>query len=428
MSGITRAATAGTIRFNLPTGTQDATNGIRTTTANVNGILGGWATATNVSGVTNFAANDGSGGVVPVTSAAKSDVTTWASADHVSDGASGYAGTVLQNLGVSSLRFDSVADSTVTIAAGRVLTIVSGGVLQTSAASGSIISPTLTGGRLVSGASSELIFTTDATTPARPLLVSTAIGGAHTLTKSGNGILKLSGVNDFTGVTYLKAGTLQVEGGNAIGDNSLVNLSTTRSSVFELLGNETIGGILGGNAAQGGETYVRLAANTLRINQPASQSLTAFLYGDAGSSFVLNAGSLGNLNYSSNTSATFLGSVVVNGGMFQMSGNGALGVTAITVTKAALLFDNNGTTRLATRIPDASPITLHSADGPWSGQTYPSGLAVRTDQNAVTSETIGALNFGSGASYLYATASGGTSAVAGVTASRRTTSTSVLAT
>ena len=417
MSGITRAATAGTIRFNLPTGTQDATNGIRTTTANVNGILGGWATATNVSGVTNFAANDGSGGVVPVTSAAKSDVTTWASADHVSDGASGYAGTVLQNLGVSSLRFDSVADSTVTIAAGRVLTIVSGGVLQTSAASGSIISPTLTGGRLVSGASSELIFTTDATTPARPLLVSSAIGGAHTLTKSGNGILKLSGVNDFTGVTYLKAGTLQVEGGNAIGDNSLVNLSTTRSSVFELLGNETIGGILGGNAAQGGETYVRLAANTLRINQPASQSLTAFLYGDAGSSFVLNAGSLGNLNYSSNTSATFLGSVVVNGGMFQMSGNGALGVTAITVTKAALLFDNNGTTRLATRIPDASPITLHSADGPWSGQTYPSGLAVRTDQNAGTSETIGALNFGSGASYLYATASGGTSAVAGVTAS-----------
>ncbi|MBV5332690.1 autotransporter-associated beta strand repeat-containing protein, partial [bacterium] len=193
---------------------QDSTNGFRTTTANVNGILGGWATAANASGVTNFAANDGSGGIVLVTSAIKADVTTWALADHVSDGASGYSGILSQNLGISSLRFDSAADSTVTIADGRVLTLYSGGVLQTSAASGATVAPSLTGGRLVSGASSELIFTTDVTSPSRPLVVFSAIGGAHTLTKSGNGLLKLSSANnDFTGVTYLKAGTLQVEGG-----------------------------------------------------------------------------------------------------------------------------------------------------------------------------------------------------------------------
>lgn len=179
LGAFTRAASAGTIRFNLPTGTQDATNGFRTTTTNVNGILGGWATATNSAGVTNFAANDGSGGIVLVTSATKADVTTWALADHVSDGASGYSGILSQNLGVSSVRFDSAADSTVTIADGRVLTIYSGGVLQTSAATGAPASPTLAGGRLVSGASSELIFTTDVTTPSRPLTVSSAIGGAH---------------------------------------------------------------------------------------------------------------------------------------------------------------------------------------------------------------------------------------------------------
>ena len=109
------------------------------------------------------------------------------------------------------------------------LTIYSGGVLQTSAASGSTVAPSLTGGRLVSGAGSELIFTTDVTTPSRPLTVSSAIGGAHTLTKTGDGTLKLSSANnDFTGVTYLKAGTLQVTGGNAIGDSSLVNISTTQ--------------------------------------------------------------------------------------------------------------------------------------------------------------------------------------------------------
>ena len=417
LGAFTRAASAGTVRFNLPVGTQDSTNGFRTASANLNGILGGWATATNVSGVTNFAANDGSGGVVLVTSANKSDVTTWALGDHVTDGASGYAGTLAQNLSISSLRFNSAADSAVTLADGRVLTIASGGILQTSAASGATVSPTLAGGRLVSGASNELIFTTDVTTPSRPLVVSSAIGGAHALTKTGNGILRLTGVNDFTGVTRLAAGTLQVDGGNAIGDNSLVNISNTRSSVFELLANETIGGILGGNTAVGGESYVRLNANTLRINQTVGQNLTSFLTGAVGSSFVLNAGSVGNLNYNQNTTATFLGSVVINGGMLHLSGNGALGASAFIVTRASLLLDNNGSTRSGARIPDASPVTLHSADGSWSGQTFPTGLAIRTDQNAGTSETIGALNFGSGASYLYATASGGTSAVAGFTAS-----------
>ena len=416
LGAFTRAASAGTVRFNLPVGTQDSTNGFRTASANLNGILGAWATVADAAGVTNFAANDGSGGVVFVTSANKSDVTTWALGDHVTDGASGYAGTLAQNLSISSLRFNSAADSAVTLADGRVLTIASGGILQTSAASGATVSPTLAGGRLVSGASNELIFTTDVTTPSRPLVVSSAIGGAHTLTKTGNGILRLSGANnDFTGVTRLVAGTLQVEGGNAIGDNSLVNVSTTRSSVFELLGNETIGGITGGNAAVGGESFVRLGAFALRLNQSASQNLTLFLTGDAGSSLVLNAGSVGNLNYNQNTSATFLGSLVVNGGMFQMSANGALGASAITVTRAALLLDNNGTTRLGTRIPDASPITLHSADGSWNAQTFPSGLAIRTDQNATTNESIGNLTLGSGASYFYGTASG-TTGTAGIIA------------
>jgi len=176
LGAFTRAATTGTVRFNLPTGTQDSTHGIRTTSTNVNGILGGWATVADAAGVTNFAANDGSGGVGLVTSATKSDITTWAAAENVTDGVSGYSGTLAQNLGVNSLRFNSAADSAVTLADGRVLTIFSGGVLQTSAASGSTVAPSLTGGRLVSGASNELIFTTDVTTPSRPLVVSSAIG------------------------------------------------------------------------------------------------------------------------------------------------------------------------------------------------------------------------------------------------------------
>ncbi len=417
LGAFTRATSAGTVRFLLPAGTQDSANGFRTSSVNANGLLGGWATAADAAGVTNFAANDGAGGVALVASVAKANVTTWAVGENVTDGVSGYAGTVSQNLGVNSLRFNSAADSAVTVASGRTLTVISGGVLQTSAAIGATASPAINGGRLVSGAGNELIFTTDVNPSARPLTVSSAIGGAHTLTKSGNGILRLSGANnEYTGVTYLQAGTLQVEGGNAIGDNSLVNINGNRANVFELLGDETVGGIVGGNSALGGESFVRLGTYTLRLNQPGTQNLTGFLTGAAGSSLVMNAGSVGNLNYNQNTTATFLGSVVINGGMFQMSGVGALGASAFTLTRGSMLLDNNSATRSGTRIPDTTPVTLHSADGSWSGQTIVSGLSIRIDQNAATNETIGVLTFASGANYFRGDASG-TTGRAGIIAS-----------
>ena len=404
LGAFTRATSAGTIRFSLPTGTQDATNGFRTTTTNLNGILGGWATATNVSGVTNFAANDGSGGIVLVTSATKADVTTWALADHVSDGASGYSGILSQNLGVSSVRFDSAADSTVTIADGRVLTIYSGGVLQTSAASGSTVAPSLTGGRLVSGAGSELIFTTDVTTPSRPLTVSSAIGGAHTLTKTGDGTLKLSSANnDFTGVTYLKAGTLQVTGGNAIGDSSLVNISTTRSSVFELLGNETIGGILGGNAAQGGVSTIALAGNTLRIIQSSDQTYSGLFSGTG----TLVKDGVGALTITINSSATFTGPLQIVGGQLRLSGSdtasGRIGSTAITIANpGSQLHINQDNNNSPDRIVNTAVITLNN--------TAPGlGLFFRDSENASSnSESIGSVILGAGHNVIAADYTGST--------------------
>ena len=401
LGAFTRAATTGTVRFNLPTGTQDSTNGIRTTSTNVNGILGAWATVADAAGVTNFAANDGSGGVVLVTSAIKADVTTWAVADNVSDGASGYSGTLAQNLGVNSLRFNSAADSAVTLADGRVLTIISGGVLQTSAASGSTVAPSLTGGRLVSGAGNELIFTTDVTTPSRPLVVSSAIGGAQILTKSGDGTLRLSGVNDFTGVTYLKAGTLQVEGGNAIGDTSLLNLSTTRSSVFQLLANETVGGIVGGQSAQGGQGTIDIGVFTLRLNQASDQTYSGLVSGTG----TLIKDGVGALTININSSATFTGPLQIVGGQLRLTGNdtasGRIGSTDITVAKAGselrINHDNNNG---PDRIVDTAVITLNN--------TAPGlGLFLNTTHGSTRNETIGRIVLGAGHNVVAANNSGG---------------------
>jgi autotransporter-associated beta strand protein len=403
LGAFTRATSAGTIRFNLPTGTQDSTNGIRTTSTNVNGILGAWATVANAAGVTNFAANDGSGGVVLLTSATKADVTAWAPAEHVSDGASGYSGILSQNLGINSLRFDSAADSTVTIAEGRVLTIFSGGVLQTSSASGATLSPTLAGGRLVSNANSELIFTTDVTTPARPLVVSSAIGGAQILTKSGDGTLRLSGVNDFTGVTYLKAGTLQVEGGNAIGDTSLLNLSTTRSSVFQLLANETVGGIVGGQSAQGGQGTIDIGAFTLSLNQSSDQTYSGLVSGTG----TLIKDGVGALNININSSATFTGPLQIVGGQFRLSGSdtasGRIGSTVITVANpGSQLHINHDNNNAPDRIVNTAVITLNN--------TAPGlGLFFRdSNDSAGNSESIGSVILGAGHNVIAADYTGDT--------------------
>ena len=117
------------------------------------------------------------------------------------------------------------------------------------------------------------------------------------------------------------------------------------------------------------------------------------------------------MNVSGVSGAGFTGTVTVNGGLFQLSLNGNLGnASAITVNRGgSLLIDNNGSTRgSGTKILDTTPITLNSADGNWSGETIVRGLGIRTDQKAETSETIGNLNFNSGANYLYGGASGTT--------------------
>ncbi len=54
----------GNVNFTLASATPTASMAFKTSTGNTNGILGGWATV-NVGGVLNWAANDGSGNIVP---------------------------------------------------------------------------------------------------------------------------------------------------------------------------------------------------------------------------------------------------------------------------------------------------------------------------------------------------------------------------
>ncbi len=394
---ITRAALSndGTVRFELP-----LSGAITTTRQNTNGILGGWATVRDTAGVVNFAANDGANNIVAVSSTAQDNVALWAFGQHVTDSA-GFSGS-RSSTSIGSIRFNANAASSITVPAGNTLNLSSGGILMTSnAATGA---HSISGGTLTSGIG-ELIFIQDST--AQSLSVSSAIVGGAGVTKAGNGTLTLSGTNNYTGPTDIQAGTLVASGGNAIGDASFVSLALDRASTLQLTGNETIGGLAGGNVTSVLGT-VDVGSNTLTINQSVNSTYAGVFTGSG--AIVRNGTSgLGNLQLTGVSGAGFTGTVTINGGLLYLETAATLNASSITVNKGgSFLISNNGTTRSGTRILDTTPIILNSANGSWNGETKISGLAIRTDQAATTNETIGNLVFNSGANYLRGDASGST--------------------
>ncbi|MBA4019031.1 MAG: hypothetical protein C0483_17830 [Pirellula sp.] len=406
IKAVTRAngSQDGTIRFVLPAGTQTATNGIITNTLNTNGLLGtsGFATVDDGTGTwfaTN-ATNTAGGNIVALISTLKNDVATWQSGDHVTDGSAGFSGT-LTGSGINSLRFDAAAGSDLAMSAGGALYVATGGILVTSNVTGSA---GILNGTLASGAA-EIIVTQD---NASVFEISADIRINHSLTKSGVGTLLLSGNNVYTDETEIQEGTVQVTGGNAIGDTSLVTLGNDHFSTLQLLADETIGRLAGGSATTGLNllAVVDIGAHTLTINQNSTSSAT---YSGliVGSGDIVKLGSGNELL--NNNSSGFTGTITINGGLFYFSGIGASAASSITINKGGtFLLDNTGSTRSGSRVLDTTPITLNSADGTFSGQTIVRGLSIRTDVNATTNETIGALNFNSGANYLSGEASGST--------------------
>ncbi|MBL0114352.1 MAG: autotransporter-associated beta strand repeat-containing protein [Sphingomonadales bacterium] len=74
------------------------------------------------------------------------------------------------------------------------------------------------------------------------------ISGANGLTKIGTGSLALSGANTFTGAATVSNGTLELQGGNAIGDTTAVIVTTASPAAagnFLVSAAETIGSLSG---------------------------------------------------------------------------------------------------------------------------------------------------------------------------------------
>lgn len=390
-----------TIRFNLPAGAQTATNGIVTTSPNsLLGTLGNTGTATtdaayalvNDGTGTFFATANGSGNIVALPSTAKNDVTSWAAGDHVTDATTGFTGTVSVG-NINTLRFDAAGGSMVNLAAGGTLLNRSGGILVTDQVTSG--TPGIFGGSLFSDVNELIVHQSSAQT----FGISSWIGAEQGITKSGTGTLLLTGNNNYNQETEIQEGILQVGGGNAISDVSIVTLAANRNSTLELLADETIGRLQGGRrAGTAGSDYgtVAIGSNTLTVINTSATTYSGFF---TGSGTLVKEGSA-DLNLQ-NTSTGFTGAIVIESGTLRLSNAATIAASAFTVNKGgALYLDMTSTTRSATRILNTTPITLNSADGTFSASTVVRGLAIRNDQDGTADETVGIVNVNSGASYV----------------------------
>ena len=399
--GFTRTAGThtGTLRLITP-----AVGGFTTSTANTNGILGGWLTMTS-GGATTFVANDGSGNIVALASTVADDVANWVTNDNVTD-ATGYTGTAAgPTFSINSIRFNAPgATSTVTIGNNNVLRVVSGGILDTTNVGAGTTS--ITGGYLASGTGNELIITQDNT--GAPLTVSSRLIGATAITKSGAGTLTLSGNgNGFTGAVILQAGTLQVTGGSAFGDTSALTLVNDPSNpTFSLAAGqaETIGTLSGGGT-YGGTVNIG-TGSSLTINETAATTYSGFF---TGSGTLVKTGT-GTLTYQG-LAPSFTGTVVINQGRFLMSGSGVgtmQGVSSF-ILNGGELYDVQDQSGSQNRILDTATITLNNTAGGF-------GLYLNASYNGGRSDTVGSIALGAGQNVITLDGSGGTSAVGTLTA------------
>ncbi|MGV3659502.1 MAG: autotransporter-associated beta strand repeat-containing protein [Prosthecobacter sp.] len=373
----------------------------------------GWATVSIASGVERFAAIDGGGDIVQAILTTQNDVTQWGFGQNIIN--SGAFTGAVDNAHIASLTFNASLATTVGLTSTGHLLLSSGGILVDSGVGA--FSTTIQGGKVygaTSGILGELIIHQNNTFGT--LTIASQIVNSGGITKTGLGMLVLSGNNSYVSGTgsqvSINEGTLRVAGGNAIGDTT--NVYMRQGTTLDLANsNEVIGHLVTNSTGT-----IALGTGDITLNQTASSTYAGVFTGIAGSLITVNSAGF-NFNLTGSTTSGFVGTVVINSGLFQLSGASARlnGATAFTLNKGAnILIDNNDDGAPNDRISETATFTLNSADGNFSGETRPRGLAIRSDNNAAEPEGIGALTFNSGASYASLESSGGTSSQVNLTA------------
>ncbi len=386
LGSITHSA-AGTVNFNLPPGGQNSGYGITTTTANTNGILGGWATANT----NDWAANSGNNIVTLPSYFVFDNVSGWSGAgagsgSNMTDN-NGYDATFTNSITLNSLRFNaSGSDSNVGVVNTQNLTLNSGGILVTNNVGAKFqrigfLNTSFTlgqgqGGLTASGNSSELFINQNNSGTGHLEIYANIFGTGVSLVKSGPGFLDLRGLAaTYTGATTINGGTLQLSGGNdrlPTGTSVTMNAGTLTLSGVD----QTIAGLSGSSLAT--VDHAGAGTNILTVNLPTANSTNTYSGVIKNSAGTLNLvkGGLATTTLVLAGANTYSGETDINAGTLQI--NVSPGTTTST-----FFVGNGGTTTTA-----ASLIL-----GGTGGVTFGNTVNVNAG-DVVTNRTIGGTNSG----------------------------------
>ncbi|MGA2230751.1 MAG: autotransporter-associated beta strand repeat-containing protein [Tepidisphaeraceae bacterium] len=157
----------------------------------------------------------------------------------------------------------------------------------------------------------------DIASAANTFTVSSSLSGPGSLTKLGVGTLALSGVNSYSGVTTILAGTLQLGGGSALGSSSMLTLG---GGTLDLHGfSPTVANLTGSGTIDDLSATSSIFTDNSNANatfsgkiQNSSTGIVSFTKSGAGTLTLSGANS-------------YSGGTTVTGGILQMGNASALG-------------------------------------------------------------------------------------------------------
>jgi autotransporter-associated beta strand protein len=188
-----------------------------------------------------------------------------------------------------------------------------GGTLQYSASGALVLSAT----RVITLNSGGGTFDVANGAPFNVLSISSTIGGLGGLTKTGPGILALSGVNSYNGSTNINAGTLEADGANSIPSTSAVIVAG--GAVLGLGNDVTIGSLAGS-----GSVLSPVSSGNVTLTTGADNSSTAFSgVISNGTAFNLTVGltKTGGGTFTLSGINTYSGPTIINGGTLFVTGS-----------------------------------------------------------------------------------------------------------
>ena len=236
--------------------------------------------------------------------------------------------------------------------------------------------------------------TVTTTTAGKTLTVGGAIsesGGSRTLTKAGNGTLKLTAANSYTGNTTVSAGVLSIDGEDRLGSNpgtftaARLTLSGTLNAFGSFTINNNRGITLSGTAA----TISVDSGVTLEVDK-------AIAGGSSGNTIPLTKAGSGILKLAAANS--YWGKTLVTAGTLSINDETCLGSAGTSATADQLTISGNATLNAYgdVTINDANRgVTLGSSGGTLSadsGVTMTVAKVIAGSSNPLTKAGLGTVN------------------------------------